>query len=183
MGPQRKINTVLSSMADCFVVDFQAFKSLQNHFILKEIGITTLDGKNVYHCIVRPPLSYKYLQNEDFKRRIQYITRNIHGLEWDSGSVTYSDAVSELKTLLKNAERVYIRGSERVAYLDKLLDHKVLVIDLDIFDYRGERALNENAYTSCTLGTPGHSVLKCSLRKALMYRDYICKYLEKPTNK
>jgi len=76
-----------------------------------------------------------------------------------------------LKKTLQRADKVYIKGSERVAFLEQLLHRPV--IDLDIFNFRG---VNENKYPTCSLH---YSELRCALRKACTYRDYLRKYLEK----
>jgi hypothetical protein len=105
------------------------------------------------------------------------VTKNIHGLDWDLGYTLESDALELLKNTLKNADKVYIKGSERVKYLEHLLQRPV--IDLDIFDYRGPRELKEFSYRCCSDYLHRHTKLRCAFRKACMYRHYIRKFLEK----
>ena len=41
-----------------FVIDFQAFKSLDNKFIVKELAIVRVDGDSEFHTLFKPPQPY-----------------------------------------------------------------------------------------------------------------------------
>lgn len=105
------------------------------------------------------------------------MTRNIHGLDWDLGYISENDVLTELKGILRGATKVYIKGSERVTYLNRLMNYSVPVVDLDIYDYRGPRELKEFRYASCSAYLHGHSKLHCAFRKACMYRDFLRKWV------
>lgn len=156
-----------------YVVDIQGFRAMSNEFLIKEFCIAELGTNYVYHGVVKPAIRYARLGGE-FKKRVNFVTNHIHGLQWDSGSMSRLQATTLIKNVLKNASRVYIKGSERVAFLEKLLDYMVPVIDLDIFDYYDNRALKErNIYCHY-----GHR-LRCAVQKACTYRTWLEKHLEK----
>lgn len=151
-----------------YIVDIQGFYAPD--FLPKEICIVAAHSSFMWHCMIRPPTSYERLPPH-LKKHVDYVTENIHGLHWDLGYTLEVDALNFLKNTLKHADRVYIKGSERVKYLEIIL--KRPVIDLDMFDYRGPRALNESDYSSCSKYTHRCSRLRCAMKKALMYRDYL----------
>ncbi len=114
-----------------YVVDFQAFKNLRNEFILKEVTIIDIVKRVDNNFLIRPPQPYNQIPHK-LKKRVDFITNNIHGLEWDSGMIGFRNAVALIKGILKDASKIYIKGSERVNYLKKLLpDKENCIIDLD----------------------------------------------------
>lgn len=161
---------------ESFIVDLQGFRV--PHFLLKEICIISVHSSFIRHRIIRPPVHYSRL-SPVIKKQVQYVTKNIHGLPWNLGSTYEGDALNLLRRTLAGAKRVYIKGSERKVYLEKLLNRSVTVIDLDIFDYRGQRTLKESQYSSCSqTSLHRHSSLRCAFKKACMYRDYVRKFVE-----
>ena len=57
---------------------------------------------------------------------------DIHGIHYESGFITYRDCVWLLRDICKNASCIYVKGSERVRYVDEKIFRKSLpVIDLD----------------------------------------------------
>lgn len=162
-----------------FVVDVQGFKSMSNEFIMKEICIASVQSDYIDNFTVRSPTCYQRLSPQ-LQKRVDYIYYNIHGLHWDWGYTDPRVVVAQLKDTLKNADKVYIKGSERVKFLDFLLGRTVPVFDLDIFDYKGESSLDKNKYPSCRHSPTLHSELgRCALKKAYMYRDFVRKCVEK----
>lgn len=167
----------LTKMANnSYVVDIQGFHAPD--FLPKEICIVNIHTDFVWHCVVRPPTCYNRLSPR-LRKLVSYISKNIHGLDWDLGFIPEADALGVLRNILQGAVKVYIKGSERATYLRRLLNFSVNVVDLDIFDYRGQRELKENQYSSCSPYLLKHNKLRCAFRKACMYRDYIRKHLEK----
>ena len=65
------------------------------------------------------------------EKRVDFLTENFHGLHWNDGFIGFWDAVDMLCNTVKGASKVLIKGSERVAYLSKLLNREVCVVDLD----------------------------------------------------
>ena len=160
-------------MANSYIVDIQGFKSMSNEFLMKEVCIIGVDNDYSYHVVIKPPFCYARLGSE-LLRRVDFLTRRIHGLEWDWGWVNETDVISVMKKILTNADKVYVKGSERVAFLERLV--KRPVVDLDIFEYP---AIDESKYCSCYCALSRHSRLRCAFKKAVMYKEYLLKSLEK----
>ena len=155
---------------DNYVVDFQAFKTLDNYFIIKELCIVNVDKNYYIHVMVKPYTSYANLHNNEFKKRINFLTNNVHGILWNSGYVNEEVAIDLLRNNLKNARTVYIKGSERVEFLrDVLYQYDVRVKDLDIFNFRG---IDEMEFPCCNY-TYRHCQLRCAKRKALAYAYWL----------
>lgn len=155
-----------------YVVDIQGFHA--PNFLPKEICVVAVHSSFTWHRMIRPPICYNRLSSR-MKKQVDFVTRNIHGLHWNLGYTSESDALTELKEIIQGAAKVYIKGSERATYLKKLINYSVPVVDLDIYDYRGPRELKEFCYVSCSRYLHRHSELRCAYRKACMYRDHVCK--------
>lgn len=157
-----------------YVVDFQGFNL--GYFVIKEICVVGVDNSFFYHRFVRSPMCYGSL-SKHAKKQVEFVTKNIHGLDWDLGYTLEKDVLETLKSKLAGCT-VYIKGSERANYFKNLLKGKDShVVDLDIYDYRGPRSLKEFSYEGCSDLLCRHTNLRCSYRKAFMYRDYIRKWV------
>jgi len=144
---------------------------------MKEVCIVGVQNDFFYHTMIKPPTSYDKLSKE-FRKRIDFVTRYIHGICWDWGLTDEHDVTTKLKSTLKTADKVYIKGSERVAFLEQLLERPV--IDLDIFNYQGKHRIDQDKYLGCAfLHADRYSRLRCAEKKALVYRDFLCLNLEK----
>ena len=114
--------------------DFQAFKTLENKFVLKEVAVVGVDSNTVMHYMLKPPYPYQVLDPMT-KRRIDYFTHNIHGICWNNGFVELRDARKAIATALKDAVVIYIKGSERANFLCGFLRDMQIsgatVVDLD----------------------------------------------------
>ena len=176
---RKRLHNWLSEMA--YVVDIQGFKSMSNQFIIKEICILGIDNNESFHRIVKPLTCYRRLSVE-LQRRVDWVTRYIHGLPWDlPGCMDHSEIEFMTRKILRKANRVYIKGSERVSFLKELLDYPdINIVDLDIFDYHGSRQLtDEYRGHNCSRYPVRHNQLRCAVKKALTYRDYLLKHLER----
>jgi len=159
-------------MASSYVVDMQCFKTLQNEFIIKELCIVGVNSNFCYQCVVKPPIPFCSLCDE-MKKRVNYITNYIHGIPWYVGYLSEDEVITILRNILKKAARVYIKGSERANYLSFLLNYKIPVIDLDIFDFK-RRQLRENKNCKChNIFNHKHLRLRCAVTKACTYRDWL----------
>jgi len=152
-------------------VDFQAFKNLRNEFILKEVTIIDIDKRRDNHFLIRPPQPYNQLPNK-LKKRVDFLTNNIHGLEWDSGMIGFRNAITLIKGILKDASKIYIKGSERVNYFKKLLSGKEnCIIDLDPIV---PKIIKPTPFSECVFN---HKIdNKCLHKQAHKYLIYVYFY-------
>lgn len=115
-------------IAMAFVVDFQAFKTLSNEFILKELAIVGVNENIVHHFFIKSP---SFQPCGEMKARVKYVTKYIHNIPWNYGHVEKDQALSVLYELTRGADVVYVKGSERVEYLRKCMNWKMKIVDLD----------------------------------------------------
>nr|AGQ20130.1 AsIV-cont00015-ORF1 [Apophua simplicipes ichnovirus] len=126
------------------VVDVLGFKQSGKEFVLKEFAMVTIDVKTVKHLefVVKPPYPFNSLLKE-----YQYInsrlTRNVHGISWDSGTIPYEESKLYIRELLKKVHTIYVRGSEKRVWLRSLLNFSVQVVDLKKLECPSARELKK----------------------------------------
>ena len=150
-----------------FVIDFQAFKSLDNKFIVKELAIVRVDGDSEFHTLFKPPQPYNTL-SDAMKQRVDYLTTNIHGLNWNDGFVDFTSSIdSIIEFLLTNANLIFVKGLERIKFINKILNYSKPILNLD--DYM-VRYIGYNkhlcSYHSIDTG-------RCSLNKAKEFKQWL----------
>nr|AGQ20144.1 AsIV-cont00031-ORF1 [Apophua simplicipes ichnovirus] len=126
------------------VVDVLGFKQSSEEFVLKEFAMVTIDVKTMKHLefVVKPPYPFDSLLKE-YQDINSSLTRNLHGISWDSGTIPYEEARPYIRKLLKTARIIYVRGSEKKVWLRSLLDFSVQVVDLKKFECPSARKLKE----------------------------------------
>jgi len=125
-----------------FVIDFQAFKTIGNKFVVKELAVCALKSNVVTHFFIKPPTSGEYpLPKQQISNR--YVLHHLHAIPWDMGIIEFEDAVHWMKDVLFNPTHdsvpnetnkilLYIKGSERCTFLRKLFESpSISIIDLD----------------------------------------------------
>lgn len=154
------------------VVDFQAFKSRSNSFILKELAIVSCRDNTIVHYFIKPPQPYDYLC-VDFQKRINYTTDNIHNIPWDYGHVEFKDALRVLNEFVRSASVVYVKGSERKTYLEKIIIWDIPVVDLDNFNCPKAYILPSALLQLCPFGGHFKTDWRCALKNAQKYKQWI----------
>lgn len=86
----------------------------------------------VSEFIVKPPFPFENLLKEHQIINL-WTTRNVHGISWDSGTVTYELAKTTIRNYLRKARTVYVRGSEKKNWLLSVLGMSVKIVDLRQF--------------------------------------------------
>jgi hypothetical protein len=160
-----------------YVVDFQAFKSPSNEYILKELAIVRVDTNIIQHCFIKPPVSSTALGWEQYRQN-KYITKYIHNIPWNYGHVELRHALHILNDTLTNATVVYVKGLERAQYLKKILWWLVDIVDLNDMKCPLAEDLPSALLQLCPYD--GHSSrvnrhYRCSLRNAQKYKQWLLK--------
>nr|AGQ20173.1 AsIV-cont00056-ORF1 [Apophua simplicipes ichnovirus] len=132
------------------VVDMQGFKQSGGKFVLKEFAMVIIDVKKVKHLefIVKPPYPFDNLFKEDRAANL-WLTHNLHGISWKSGTIPYEESRLYVRKLLKNARTVYVRGSGKKAWLRSLLNFSVDVVDLKELECPSTKELKESLNYTC----------------------------------
>lgn len=100
------------------IVDVQGFKSSGNRFVFKEIAVLYITDGSVTSFLVQPPFPWTHLPAR-CKSENSWLTRNLHGLSWDSGTIRYSDFHPVLRSILTTAVRIYVKGLEKMRWLQE----------------------------------------------------------------
>lgn len=100
------------------VMDVEGFKSSANTFIFKEVSISNVIGTTVDTYLFKPPFPWGGLQVR-YKSENSWLTRNYHGLSWESGSVPYTAVSLTLQPFLQAASVIYVKGLEKRKWLQE----------------------------------------------------------------
>nr|AGQ20143.1 AsIV-cont00030-ORF1 [Apophua simplicipes ichnovirus] len=132
-----------------YLVDVQGFKESGDIFVLKKFAMVPVDGNSIEHTefVVEAPYPFTNL-SRNYQIINSWLTRNSHGIPWDSGTIVYNEARMHTCKILQNARVVYVWGSEKKIWLTDVLGASSSVIDLKkyncpsmlklkfLFDYR-----------------------------------------------
>jgi hypothetical protein len=121
------------------VIDLQGF-AIQTKFHPKELSIRI--SKKTNHYVFKEPVPFDTLHYAD-KRNICF-TEKYHGINYNSGYVSYDEINNILIENLSDVDLVYIRGSNKKKYLfDKTLELPCLTFNIiDISTLDGSQALS-----------------------------------------
>lgn len=112
------------------IVDVQGFKTDENRFIFKEIAFISFYEDNLIKSyLLKPPFPWSHLSAR-YKSSNAWLIRNFHGLPWYSGNVSYNflhEGIEELN----QTETVYVKGSEKRAWLLTTFPNIKYVLDFD----------------------------------------------------
>ena len=98
-------------------VDLQFF-NLEDQFVVKEFAALTSNMK-LTHYVFKPPVNFACLTQKD-KRQVKWVERNYHKISWNGGYVPYKYAGEIIKKGLRNFENVFVKGVQKVNYLQSL---------------------------------------------------------------
>lgn len=104
-----------------FVVDVQGFKTSWNEFIVKELAIVPL-GEDVQPVVYlfKPPHDWNFL-GARYKCENNWLYRNYHGLDWKDGEIPYDELNNVLKSAVRGAKKIYVKGLEKVRWLENII--------------------------------------------------------------
>ena len=72
--------------SETVVLDVEGFRHRKEKFIVNELGVCTEDCLDCVSFL--PPTSYSELKTQQ-KQCFSWLTRNLHGIEWDTGNYPY----------------------------------------------------------------------------------------------
>ncbi|XP_070171503.1 uncharacterized protein [Polyergus mexicanus] len=106
------------------VIDIQGFRDANEKFIPKEVAVIALDALFVGHWIIMPPHSFGDLPGK-VRHENNWLTRNYHSIEWFDGKANPKYFTTQLREITRQACYIYVRGNEKVNYLENLLSRNV----------------------------------------------------------
>lgn len=167
----RVVSTRLLTVMD-FVIDVQFFRGNENVLIPKEIAVVSLDKGCIAHWLILPVAQVETL-NRDARRQNDWLTLHHHGIDYLDGIVSKRCAIKALKEISKRARKIYVRGKEKWAFLNKETARVIINLEYD----NDCPALNDLPWndTFCV-----HHALKntytrftCALNNAFRLKDWI----------
>lgn len=149
------------------VIEFEGFQVNTNDFVVKELAFYSVDFG--YHGLwsFLPPHSWEQLSPKE-RKTFAWLTRNLHGLRWDSGDLPFSYLEPILSSLFISYETIYSKGLEKVKFLEYLSGQKIFNLD----DFNCPKI---SFFHTSTVKCPNHKThfKHCALTKAFTYGEYI----------
>lgn len=86
-----------------------------------------------FHKIVKTSAFLFSNLDEAHQKQARWLTHRYHGLEWSQGSITLGKLRKRLNAIL-NGKIVYVKGSEKIAWLQEILGFKRSICEIIDFD-------------------------------------------------
>ena len=113
-----------------YVVDVQGFKLPKNKFVLKELSILSVnDDLKPFSVLFQPPCDWSCIPSK-YKRVNRWLECNCHGISWNSGNLPYTIISTVLKSIFRDATKIYVKGLEKKNWLKKFVKRSTEIIDM-----------------------------------------------------
>ena len=106
-----------------YLVDIQSFMSKKAHIIKEVCCVHLNENTQPRTMLFLPPYSWESLSPAD-KKCNRWLSRDFHGLRWSSGDITYERLHSILQSVLQPAERIFVKGDNKIRQLKEILPNK-----------------------------------------------------------
>lgn len=162
------------------IIDFEGFQCGHNRFIVKELAVYVLNSPNIHNVwTFKSPFLFENLNK---KKRLchSWVTRNLHGIEWNYGDEDYKNLRYILTKLFQLFTRIYIKGLEKKRFLEYLSGRDILNLE-DVNCPKIEHLPHANV--QCPHHTLNH--IHCALYKAIGFGNFLLENTYKsqvPTN-
>lgn len=134
------------------VVEFQAFTDNDNRFIIKEFAVVSDSFQT--QIVFKSPYC-KCTLNQKQQRTACWLSRYLHGIKWEDGTIEYNDDI--IRTLCKPFNTIYSKGLEKVKFLNEFHSN---VFELP------EGSPSTVVVYNCLLPQHNNDKFKCALRSA-----------------
>lgn len=109
------------------VVDIQGFKISDKDFSPKELAV--YDGRQLSHYIFRAPFPFNKLPGH-LQNQATWLMHNHHCIDWNEGFTPVFLFPKIIKRLLRDADKVYVKGKEKAQYLQNFTSKTIIECDL-----------------------------------------------------
>lgn len=108
-----------------YIIDVQGFQHGSN-FICKEIAIINVENAWFEHRIVKQPINFE-VYTTCFQKQCNWLTENIHGLEWDQtgGEILEYTHLSEFIRKFVDGNCVYVKGYQKKQWLESIIANDI----------------------------------------------------------
>lgn len=108
------------------VADIQGFKISDKNFSPKELAI--YDGTKISHYIFRAPFPFDKLPAH-LQSQATWLMHNHHCIHWNEGFTPVFLFPKIITRVLRDADAVYVKGKEKVEYLQKFTSKTIIECD------------------------------------------------------
>lgn len=155
-----------------FIIDVQGY-SHDRSFIIKELTIIQLYSENVHHFLVKPPFDKAILPSDE-QKSILWLENFHHKIKWEDGSHEYGEVFSDLRKTIRDADIIYVKGSEKALFIQSITGK--FTIDLDkLHCPKANQLPIPKLWSKLTCSYYNHSTcdVKCSLLQALKFKEWL----------
>lgn len=161
-----------------YIVDVQGFKTAYNGFVVKELAVVSL-GEDVQPIVYlfEPPHDWNFLAAR-YKSENSWLTRNYHGLDWRDGEVPYDEFENILKSSVRSANKVYVKGLEKVKWLENIIPK---VCNIEALDCPSLAKLHEKNNEPCS--NHNRKVCRdsnCAARNVIAVKKWLLNFYDEP---
>lgn len=154
------------------IVDVQFCKDARNRNISKEVGVISLKENFLAHWIIAPPHSIGKLST-DIRQQNSWLHKNCHGIVWADGDVSQTRVKKNLQEILKNAEKIYVRGREKAVFLQELTANEIVNLEVDDDCPPFAKLTWVNTYCFYHATKSGYLSLNCALNNAAKLKFWL----------
>ena len=155
------------------VISLHEFRANTNNIIVKECSIATVDGKGIYHWVVKSPFDFTEL-NRARRRDAHHVTQFVHGLKWEDGEVEYRDWKMSLLNFTDKASTIYAKGTGITKLLSQLTGTSV--INLEDMGCPSLKDLTGPPLKCLHHTINNQSDVTCTLKNVISVRDSLINY-------
>ncbi|XP_052131076.1 uncharacterized protein LOC127751478 [Frankliniella occidentalis] len=119
--PLPRLLPVHSKMSYAFC-DMQMLREASGQYVIKEFSIYDPYFNKSYTEIFAPPYPADWLPPKQRKQN-DYITKRIHGITWEQGTLPYSECHDYIKMVTSIYADLYVEGDEKRAILQNIVSH------------------------------------------------------------
>lgn len=157
-----------------FIVDVLGFRDSAAKFMIKEVAVVSLNNEYIAHWISSAPHSFSDLP---IKTQVHnnWITSNIHGIEWFEGDIPYRQLHANLRELARTARQIFVRGVEEAHLIQNITTRHVE--NLESFNCPSTYNLPKRDIFCCYHGALHKGLYKCALNNAYRLKSWVNKNL------
>lgn len=104
------------------IVELQGYTTQELGLIPKEVFL--LAENNSHKYFIKPPKTFHTFSSAD-KKTIEWSSFKYHHLPWPGGSIDLGSFLEDIKERTSNYKYILCKGSEKAAYLTKILNRTV----------------------------------------------------------
>lgn len=154
------------------IIDFEGFQLSRGDFVIKELAFfSTNDCPSWGVWYFEPPKPFDDL-TFNLRKQCVWVTTNIHRMNWQEGSLPYSNVKKIIFLLFEMFTHVYVKGLQKVKFLEMVTGYKC--INLEDFSCPKVEELFPS-YSFCSVHEPNFK--HCAVAKTTAYASFLKKYL------